>query len=123
MSKIRTRPLRQAERVYRAAGEAGVRVPAEAVGIPMILAGDEFAEEHDLFDIRGNVSHEGGKQIDPVNFSRVDVDKNQWRRNVLAREAVDRAEEDTSRVEGERDQVSPRRLHAGSAGSRVAAER
>lgn len=55
-----------------------------AVGIPMILAGDEFADEHDLFDIRGNVSHEGGKQIDPVNFSRLDGNENQWRRNVLA---------------------------------------
>jgi 1,4-alpha-glucan branching enzyme len=43
-----------------------------AVGIPMILAGEEFADQHDLFDSRGNVTHEGGKQVDPVNFSRFD---------------------------------------------------
>jgi 1,4-alpha-glucan branching enzyme len=54
-----------------------------SVGIPMILAGDEFADEHDLFNIHGNVSHHGGKQIDPVNYSRLDGDDNAWRRNVL----------------------------------------
>jgi pullulanase len=54
-----------------------------AVGIPMILAGDEFADEHDLFDIRGNVTNQGGKQIDPVNFSRLEGTENEWRRNVL----------------------------------------
>ena len=54
-----------------------------AVGIPMILAGDEFADEHDLFNIHGNVSNDGGKQIDPVNFSRLEGDDNEWRRNVL----------------------------------------
>jgi pullulanase len=43
-----------------------------AVGIPMILAGEEFGDEHDLFDARGQVSHQGGKQVDPVNFSRFD---------------------------------------------------
>lgn len=43
-----------------------------AVGIPMILAGEEFGDQHDLFDGRGNVTHEGGKQVDPVNFSRVE---------------------------------------------------
>ncbi len=42
-----------------------------AVGIPMILAGEEFADQHDLFDQNGNVSQSGGKQIDPVNFSRL----------------------------------------------------
>jgi len=36
----------------------------------MILAGDEFADQHDLFDARGNVTQNGGKQVDPVNFSR-----------------------------------------------------
>ncbi len=41
-----------------------------AVGVPMILAGDEFADQHDLFDAKGNVTQEGGKQVDPVNFSR-----------------------------------------------------
>jgi pullulanase len=43
-----------------------------AVGVPMILAGEEFGDQHDLFDSRGNVTHEGGKQVDPVNFSRFD---------------------------------------------------
>ena len=43
-----------------------------AVGIPMILAGEEFGDEHDLFDRHGNVSHQGGKQVDPVNYSRFD---------------------------------------------------
>ena len=43
-----------------------------AVGIPMILAGEEYGDQHDLFDARGNVTHQGGKQVDPVNYSRVD---------------------------------------------------
>jgi len=43
-----------------------------AVGIPMILAGEEFGDQHDLFDARGNVTNQGGKQVDPVNFSRFD---------------------------------------------------
>jgi pullulanase len=43
-----------------------------AVGIPMILAGEEFGDQHDLFDAHGNVTHQGGKQVDPVNYSRVD---------------------------------------------------
>ena len=43
-----------------------------AVGIPMILAGEEFADQHDLFDKHGNVTHQGGKQVDPVNYSRFD---------------------------------------------------
>ena len=42
-----------------------------AVGIPMILAGEEFADQHDFFDQNGNVSQNGGKQVDPVNFSRL----------------------------------------------------
>ena len=54
-----------------------------AVGIPMILAGDEFADEHDLFNIHGSVSNQSGKQVDPVNFSRLEGGENQWRRNVL----------------------------------------
>src|SRR5215475_5054002 len=41
-----------------------------AVGIPMILAGEEFADQHDLFDENGNVTEGGGKQVDPVDFSR-----------------------------------------------------
>ena len=54
-----------------------------AVGIPMILAGDEFADENDLFNIRGNVTNQGGKQIDPVDFGRLEGDENAWRRRVL----------------------------------------
>jgi pullulanase len=42
-----------------------------ALGIPMILAGEEFADQHDLFDSKGAVTQNGGKQIDPVNFSRL----------------------------------------------------
>lgn len=42
-----------------------------AVGVPMILAGDEFADQHDLFDAKGNVTQDGGKQVDPVNFGRL----------------------------------------------------
>jgi 1,4-alpha-glucan branching enzyme len=50
-----------------------------AVGVPMILAGEEFADQHDLFDRKGNVSQGGGKQVDPVNFSRLDQE---WRRRI-----------------------------------------
>lgn len=50
-----------------------------AVGIPMILAGDEFADQHDLFDAHGQVTQDGGKQIDPVNFARLGDD---WRRRI-----------------------------------------
>ena len=42
-----------------------------AVGIPMFLAGEEFADQHDFFDKDGNVTQAGGKQVDPVNFSRL----------------------------------------------------
>ncbi len=41
-----------------------------AVGIPMILAGEEFGDQHDRFDANGNVDQAGGKQVDPVKFSR-----------------------------------------------------
>ena len=50
-----------------------------AVGIPQILAGDEFADQHDLFDANGNVNQDGGKQVDPVNYSRLGDD---WRRRI-----------------------------------------
>jgi 1,4-alpha-glucan branching enzyme len=43
-----------------------------ANGIPMFLAGEEFADQNDLFDANGNVSDPGGKEVDPVNFSRVE---------------------------------------------------
>jgi pullulanase/glycogen debranching enzyme len=42
-----------------------------AVGIPMFLAGEEFADQHDFFDQNGNVTQDGGKQVDPVNFGRL----------------------------------------------------
>lgn len=40
-----------------------------AVGMPMILAGDEFADEHDL-DVSDE--HSDHKQVDPVNFQRLE---------------------------------------------------
>ena len=43
-----------------------------AVGIPMILAGEEFGDQHDLFDANGNVTENGGKEVDPVDFSRLE---------------------------------------------------
>jgi pullulanase len=45
-----------------------------AVGIPMILAGEEFADEHDR-----TLTHPD-KQQDPLNFSRM---KDPWRRRVF----------------------------------------
>ena len=54
-----------------------------AVGIPMLLAGEEFADENDLFNIHGAVSNDSNKQTDPVDFSRLEGDGNAWRRNVL----------------------------------------
>jgi pullulanase len=50
-----------------------------AVGVPMILAGDEFADQHDLFDANGHVTQSGGKQVDPVNFARLGDD---WRTRI-----------------------------------------
>ncbi len=51
-----------------------------AVGIPMVLAGEEFADQHDCFDSQGNVSQDGGKQVDPVDFSRLQDD---WRQRIF----------------------------------------
>jgi len=48
-----------------------------AVGIPMILAGDEFADQHDQ-DVRPDVG--SVKQVDPVNYCRQSED---WRRRVF----------------------------------------
>jgi glycosidase len=48
-----------------------------AVGIPMLLAGEEFADRHDL-DIRRE--HGGAKQVDPVNYGRL---ADPWRRRVF----------------------------------------
>lgn len=50
-----------------------------AVGIPMILAGEEFADQHDLFDQQGHVDQQGGKQVDPVDYSRLSDD---WRSRI-----------------------------------------
>jgi pullulanase len=50
-----------------------------AVGIPQILAGDEFGDQHDLVDPSGQVTEETGKQVDPVNYSRLGDD---WRRRI-----------------------------------------
>jgi 1,4-alpha-glucan branching enzyme len=50
-----------------------------AVGIPMILAGDEFADEHDI-DIFSE-EREGRKELDPVNFDR--LDKDPWRQELF----------------------------------------
>jgi pullulanase len=57
-----------------------------AVGIPMILAGEEFADEHSRFDINGNVDQAGGKQVDPVTYARLEgTDPTaQMRREILA---------------------------------------
>lgn len=43
-----------------------------AVGVPMILAGEEFADQHDRFDENGDVTQAGGKQVDPVNYTRLE---------------------------------------------------
>jgi glycosidase len=57
-----------------------------AVGIPMILAGEEFGDEHDFFDAHGNVTQGGGKQVDPVNFDRLTGTdaRSEMRRRILA---------------------------------------
>jgi pullulanase len=46
-----------------------------AVGIPLILAGEEFADQHDL-----PLDSVAGKQLDPVNFERREEP---WRRRVF----------------------------------------
>ena len=48
-----------------------------ANGIPMFLAGEEFADQDDLFDASGNVSDPGNKEVDPVNFSRLQEPRRQ----------------------------------------------
>jgi len=55
-----------------------------AVGIPMILAGDEFADEHDVDIFRGPANGrtpDDNKQLDPVNYDRLDRDP--WRQDVF----------------------------------------
>ena len=48
-----------------------------AVGIPMIFAGEEFADEHDL-----PIRHPE-KQVDPVNFDRLEGSENAFRRRLF----------------------------------------
>ncbi len=57
-----------------------------SVGIPMILAGEEFADEHSRFDQFGNVTQAGGKQVDPVNYGRLEgtADPAPMRQRILA---------------------------------------
>ena len=57
-----------------------------AVGVPMILAGEEFADEHSRFDRFGHVTQDGGKQVDPVTYGRLEgsSDIAQMRRRILA---------------------------------------
>ena len=50
-----------------------------AVGIPMILAGEEFADQHDFLDAQGQVTQNAGKQVEPVNFTRLADD---WRARI-----------------------------------------
>jgi pullulanase len=45
-----------------------------ANGVPMILAGEEFADQNQLFDSNGNVTDASGKEIDPVHFALLDGD-------------------------------------------------
>lgn len=55
-----------------------------AVGIPMILAGDEFADEHDIDIFHGDKNGhtpDDNKQLDPVNYDRLDSDP--WRQDVF----------------------------------------
>jgi 1,4-alpha-glucan branching enzyme len=49
-----------------------------AVGIPMILAGDEFADQHDL--AIDNAQGDSNKQVDPVNYNRLQED---WRKRIF----------------------------------------
>jgi pullulanase len=55
-----------------------------AVGIPMILAGDEFADEHDVDIFHGSSggrTPDNNKQLDPVNYDRLDRDP--WRQEMF----------------------------------------
>jgi pullulanase len=83
------------ERLYNYLGFNGVALKAPriklafaclltAVGIPMILAGDEFADEHDIDIFAGSAdgrTPDDNKQLDPVNYERLDRDA--WRQDVF----------------------------------------
>ena len=51
-----------------------------ANGVPMILAGEEFADQNQLFDASGYVTDASGKEIDPVHFGLLQGD---WMRQAL----------------------------------------
>jgi 1,4-alpha-glucan branching enzyme len=82
------------ERLYNYLEFNGVALKAEriklafvclltAVGLPMILAGDEFADEHDIDIFHGGKdgrTPDDNKQLDPVNYERLDRDP--WRQDV-----------------------------------------
>ncbi len=52
-----------------------------AVGIPMILAGEEFGDQDDLDAVLGDSNNQlDHKQVDPVNYSRLEDD---WRKRVF----------------------------------------
>ena len=63
---LRTMPDEQIEKRIK----LGFACLMTAVGIPMFLAGEEFGDENEFFDFLGQVSESGGKQVDPVNYSR-----------------------------------------------------
>jgi glycosidase len=55
-----------------------------AVGIPMIFAGDEFADEHDIDILRADRfarTPDTNQQLDPVNYDRLERDP--WRQDVF----------------------------------------
>ena len=89
-----------------------------AVGMPMILAGEEFADQHDLFDAQGHISQEGGKQVDPVNFTRL---SDAWRRRdsgVCC--PSDQVQDHERRPGGQRHRLHPRRFQRRQAGAGLA---
>jgi pullulanase len=59
--------------------ESSSRLPSHGSWHPGDPGGEEFADQHDLFNEKGNVSQGGGKQVDPVNFSRLDQE---WRTRI-----------------------------------------
>jgi pullulanase len=55
-----------------------------SVGVPMILAGDEFGDQHDIDIFNGHRdgrTPDTNKQLDPVNFDRLDSDL--WRQDLF----------------------------------------
>lgn len=81
----------------------------------MILAGDEFADQHDLFDEHGNVTQDGGKQVDPVNFGRLADDRRQRVKDHAARLIHLRTRHDALSVNDTASSCPKTRFAAGSA--------